>query len=73
MAPRHDLFPPPRGLLQALPAWSWRDKSVLVPRKQKSEPGKGQEVPKPPRGKAVKQEPEETPCMVQVPASPLHA
>ncbi|KAM6210945.1 uncharacterized protein WM294_001268 [Sarcoramphus papa] len=37
-------------------------------RKQKSESGKGQEVPKPPRGKAVKQEPEETPCMVQPPA-----
>ncbi|XP_064301498.1 uncharacterized protein LOC135312286 [Phalacrocorax carbo] len=38
-----------------------------VGRKRKSESGKGQEVPKVPRGKAVKKELEETSCMVQPP------
>ncbi|KAM6103476.1 uncharacterized protein LJ206_014385 [Theristicus caerulescens] len=36
-------------------------------RKRKSESEKGKEVPKVPRGKAVKKEPEETPCTVQPP------
>lgn len=67
------LFPPPKGLLQVLPAWPEWDEFAFEPRKQKSELKKGKEAPKASRRKTVKKEPEEIRHVVQVLGSPHHA